>query len=112
MRMIFSIAVFMLSIAIGVGEESSCDQEQAQSAVQRLIEARIIISIDPFQPNLTVVVDDAGWRRSSYDTKLRMARNIACAQAGSGSRISWVVFFRARNNTLLATYNKERLSFE
>src|SRR5262245_5650414 len=109
MKVILCLIGFLISTSICMAQDMPCNQEQAQQEIQRLKETRLIASVDSFPPNITVVVDEGGWRKASGGTKTRMAQDVLCASAGPDNQNIWIVFFRSRTNKLLGEFRKGRL---
>ena len=79
------LLVILLLIILGANAAAQieeCDQEKSRQEVQRLTAAAVIISTAQFLPNVTAVVDQRWWSRSSLEEKAALARNIDCTIAG------------------------------
>jgi hypothetical protein len=107
------LPVILLLILLGANtaaQVGECDQEKSRQEVQRLTAAAVIISTAQFLPNVTAVVDQRWWSRSSLEEKAALARNIDCTVAGPNNIMLRSVIFRSnRDNQELGVYSQNEL---
>jgi len=112
-RTIFVPLLVVLSGYQARAQQLSCNQAQAAEEVRRLTDARTIVSVDVFLPDVTVVVEDRAWQRSPIEQKRAMAESINCATTGPNSRMLGTVLFRSsKTNKELAEYSHNQLTIE
>ena len=100
----------VFSGAVAPAQDYQCDQEQARLEIQRLTDAGTIVSVDRFPPYVTVVVEERGWSRSSFEAKKVIAQQVDCAIAGVGSTMLRTVIFRSNRDTrVLGAYSRNEL---
>jgi hypothetical protein len=110
MNPLLIILLLILLDANAAAQVEECDQEKSRQEVQRLSTAAVIISTAQFLPNVTAVVDQRWWSRSSLEEKAALARNIDCAVAGPNNIMLRSVIFRSnRDNQELGVYSQNEL---
>ena len=110
MNPLLIILLLVLLDANAAAQVEECDQEKARQEVQRLTTAAVIISTAQFLPNVTAVVDQRWWSRSSLEEKAALARNIDCTIAGPNNIMLRSVIFRSnRDNQELGVYSQNEL---
>jgi hypothetical protein len=103
----------IFSTELAGAQELSCDQSQSVQEVRKLTDARTIVSVDVFLPNVTVVVEDRAWQRTSTDEKKTIAHNIDCATAGPNNKMLRAIYFRSnKTNKELAQFSQNELTIE
>jgi hypothetical protein len=110
MNPLLVILLLILLDANAAAQVEECDQEKSRQEVQRLTAAAVIISTAQFLPNVTAVVDQRWWSRSSLEEKAALARNIDCTIAGPNNIMLRSVIFRSnRDNQELGVYSQNEL---
>jgi hypothetical protein len=104
MNPLLGILLILSLDANAAAQVGECNQEKSRQEVQRLIAAGVVISTDQFPPNVTAVVDQRWWGRSSPEEKAALGRNIECASAGPNNGMLRSVIFRNRDNQQLGVY--------
>jgi hypothetical protein len=88
-----------------------CDQDRSMQEVRRLTSNHVIVSIDVFMPNVTVVVDDRFWQRSDMAEKKAMAETVDCATGGPNNHMVHSIYFRgSKSNVALADFSGNELT--
>src|SRR5215468_7710642 len=96
--MIMALVLAFVTLSCGLARAQDyfrCDQEQSIQEVRRLTAAKVIISVDVFMPNVTVVVDDRSWQRSDLAYKRNVAQNVDCATGGPNNHMLHTISFRS-----------------
>jgi hypothetical protein len=110
MKALLGAFLLFLSSAVAPAQDYQCDQEQSRLEIQRLTDAGAIVSVDRFPPYVTVVVEERGWSRSSFDAKKVIAQHVDCAIAEVGSTMLRTVIFRSNRDTrVLGVYSRNEL---
>ena len=110
MNPLLILLLFILLDANVAAQVEECDQEKSRQEVQRLSTAAVIVSTAQFLPNVTAVVDQRWWSRSSLEEKAALAHNIDCAVAGPNNIMLRSVIFRSnRDNQELGIYSQNGL---
>lgn len=100
------LLVFMAAAA----HAQSCDRDASRQEVQRLTTAGVIVSIDQFPPNVTVVVDERRWARNDPEAKRSIARHVDCAVTGASDNMLRRVIIRSRSESqVIGTYSASEL---
>ena len=111
MKLGLAIALVLFSTRLAAGQDLRCNQEQSLDEVRRLTSAHVIISVDVFMPNVTVVVDDRAWQRTDLPTKKTIAQNVDCATGGANNHMLHSIYFRsAKSNAALADFSGNELT--
>jgi hypothetical protein len=112
MKLVFvASALLMASSSFAAAQEFFCNQERSQDEVRRLTDKHVIVSVDVFIPNVTVVVDERAWQRLELTEKKAMAQNVDCATGGSNNHMVHYIYFRGnRNNGALADFSGNELT--
>jgi hypothetical protein len=100
----------LVLLAGTLAHAQGCDRDVSRQEVQRLTSAGIVVSVDQFLPNVTVVVDERRWGRSEPEAKRSIARHVDCAVTGATDNMLRRVIIRSRGeNQVLGTYSNNEL---
>jgi hypothetical protein len=111
MKLGLALAFVLFSSGLAAAQDLRCNQEQALEEVRRLTSTHVIISVDVFMPNVTVVVDDRAWQRTDVAAKKAMAQNVDCATGGPNNHMLHSIYFRsAKSNAALADFSGNELT--
>jgi hypothetical protein len=113
--MSFRLATILVLLWCGFAraDDFKCDQDQSRQEVARLTQARTVISVDVFMPDVTVVVDERAWQRAGVVQKKALAEHVECATAGPDSKMLGSVVFRSyRTNRQLGVFVRGELTLE
>jgi hypothetical protein len=110
MKVLLGTFLLFLSGAVAPAQDYQCNQEQSRLEIQKLTDAGAIVSIDRFPPYVTVVVEERGWSRRSFDAKKGIAQHVDCATAELDNIMLRTVIFRSnRDNRVLGAYSRNEL---
>ena len=111
MKLGLTIAFVLFSSSLAAAQDFRCNQDASLEEVRRLTAAHIIVSVDVFMPNVTVVVEDRAWQRSDLATKKAMAQNVDCATGGPNNHMLHSIYFRSsKSNQALADFSGNELT--
>jgi hypothetical protein len=103
--------LLLMSSGLASAQGLYCDPEQSAQEVRKLTSNHVIVSVDVFAPNVTVVVDDRSWQRSDTSTKRAMAQTIDCATGGPNNHTLHSIYFRgSKSNEALADFSGNELT--
>jgi hypothetical protein len=111
----FPLTTMLVLLCAGAAyaDDVQCDQERSRQEVARLTQARTIISVDVFMPNVTVVVEERAWQRADMAQKRALAGNVDCATAGPDNKMLRSVAFRSnRSNKQLGVFARGELTVQ
>jgi hypothetical protein len=110
MQLLAGLIFLLLAIISAAAQDANCDQERSRAEVQRLTSSGAIMSISPFLPDVTVVVDERRWNRASAEERKAMARQVDCAVAGPpNGMLRRIVFRSSGGNQVIASYSSTEL---
>jgi hypothetical protein len=100
-----------MSSSFAAAQDFFCSQERSQDEVRRLTSKHLIISVDVFMPNVTVLVDDRAWQRLALAEKKEMAQHVDCATGGPNNHMVHSIYFRSdKSNSALADFSGNELT--
>jgi len=101
----------LISFNLASAQGLICDQDRSMQEVRKLTSNHVIVSVDVFMPNVTVVVDDRFWQRSDMAEKKAMAETVDCATGGPNNHMVHSIYFRgSKSNVALADFSGNQLT--
>jgi hypothetical protein len=111
MKIAVAAAIALLAGGSAAAQGFDCDQERSRQEVQRLTQSGIVVSVDPFVPDVTVVVEERAWKRADAAARKSIAQHIDCAVLGPKSSMLSSIFFRSnRSNRPLGEFSRGELT--
>jgi hypothetical protein len=110
MQVLAGLILPLLAILSAAAQDAQCDQERSRQEVQRLTASGAIVSVSPFLPDVTVVVDERRWNRASAEERKAMAHHVDCAVAGPpNAMLRRIVIRSSGGNQVIASYSSTEL---